>query len=91
MRYIEKALGTFIEVNLPLLQTNIRKVARIMVSLNIKTSIRDHIDLIWGPNIRKQLLDYEGIPFRCRKFHEIGELEKNYPQSLPSIPTSSNF
>ena len=44
---IGRALGTFIEVDLSYQQTKIRKVAMILISLNIRTSLRDHINLIW--------------------------------------------
>ena len=64
------ALGTFIEAGLSYQQTRIRKVARILVSLNIRTSCQDHISLICETKTRKQLLDYEGIPFQCHKCHE---------------------
>ena len=80
---IGRALGTFTEADLSYLQTKRRTVARILVSLNIRTSLRDHINLIWEPKIRKQLLDYEGLPFRCHKCDKTGHMAKQCPQAMP--------
>ena len=42
---IGNELGTFIEVDLSFQQTNIKKVARILVSLNIRTSLPEAFNL----------------------------------------------
>ena len=68
---IGRALGSFIEENLSCQKTRVWKVARILVTLNIGTSLLDHINLICETKTRKQLLDYEGIPFRYHKWHEM--------------------
>ena len=91
MSDIRKVLGTFIEADLSFLQTKLRKVARILVSLNIRTNLRDHINLNWGPKIRKQLLDYEGIPFRCHKFHETRHFPKNFLWFLSSTTSRKKW
>ena len=64
LRDIAKALGTFIEAYLSFLQIKCRTVERILVSLIIRTSLRDHINMIWGRKTTKQLLYYEVLPFR---------------------------
>ena len=81
---IGRVLGSYIEANLSFQQTRIRKVARILVSLNIRTNLWDDINLIWGTKTRKKLLDYEWIPFRCHKCHEMWHLAKNCPNYVPS-------
>ena len=47
------ALGVFLEADLSFLKTRRRTVARILVSLNIRTDLREHINLIWGSITRK--------------------------------------
>lgn len=51
---------------------------RILFSLNVRTDLREHINLIWGNSIRKQILDYEGISFMCHRFHATRHLAKNF-------------
>ena len=50
---IGRALGSFIEENLSCQKTRVWKVARILVALNIRTNIRDHINLIYETKTRK--------------------------------------
>ena len=52
--------------------------------MNIRTILREHFNLIWQSKTKKQLLDYEGLPFRCHKCHEIRHLARNYPNFVPS-------
>ena len=60
---IGNELGTFIEVDLSFQQTEIKKVARILVSLNIRTSLPEAFNFVWKNKQKRQLLDYEGLPF----------------------------
>ena len=50
---IGNALGTFIEVDLSYQQTKIKKVARILVSLNIRTSLREYLNLTCQTKTKK--------------------------------------
>ena len=81
---IGKDLGTFIEVDLSYQQMKIRKVVRILVSLNIRTSLREYFTLTWQTKTKKQMLDYEGLPFHCHKCHETIHLGRNYPNYVPT-------
>ena len=75
---------TLIEADLSFQQTKIKKVARILVSLNIKTSLPEAFNFVWKKKIKRQLLDYEGIPFRCHKCHETRNLARNCRNFVPS-------
>ena len=53
---IENELGTFIEADLSFQQMDIKKVARILVSLNIRTSIPEAFNFIWQNKKKKTVL-----------------------------------
>ena len=58
-------------------ETEQRKVARILVNLNVREGLGEEMDLTWGDYTYAQKLDYENIPFRCRRCHQYGHLIKN--------------
>ena len=33
-----------------------------------------------------QKVDYEQLPFKCKKFHEYGHFVKNFPKAAQEIP-----
>jgi len=45
-------------------ETKQRKVARILVNLNVKEGLGEEMDLIWEGYTYAKKLDYENIPFR---------------------------
>ena len=47
-----------------------------LVSLNIRTSLREELNFIWGQVDRRKKLDYEGMPFQCHKCHQYGHMAK---------------
>lgn len=71
-RKIGNILGTFLEADMSYLETFEQRVARILVNINLREGLAERINLDWGPVIVPQLLDYENVPFRCRKCHEYG-------------------
>ena len=58
-----------------------KKVARILVNINLREGLAESINLDWGPVIIPQILDYENVPFRCRRCHVYG-----HPVSACSLP-----
>ena len=52
-------------------------MARILVNLNVREGLVKDLMLSWGPLHIKQLLDYENIPFQCRRFHAYGHPVSN--------------
>jgi hypothetical protein len=67
-------LGDFLEADLSFEETKQRKIARILVNLNVKEGLGEEIDLTWEGYTHTQLLNYENIPFRCRHCHKYGHL-----------------
>ena len=53
--------------------------ARICVYMNIANPIPGVFKLEYHEEVWQQALDYEHIPFRCRKGHEYGNLFKEFP------------
>lgn len=69
--------------------------ARILVHLDTNDGLHEHITLHWRNHSRQQKLDYEGVPFRCRRCHKVGHLFRDCPlnskaksrESSKAIPT----
>jgi len=80
-RNIGNILGTFLEADLSYLETFDQRVARILVSINLREGLAEQINLIWGTEVTPQILDYENVPFRCRRCYVYG-----HPASECSLP-----
>ena len=63
-------------IDLSFQTTQIKTVVFILVSLNIRTNLQENLNLISGNSIKRHILDYEGIPFRCHRCHATGNLAK---------------
>jgi hypothetical protein len=65
-----KAIGNFLEeyitTYIGFIASGEMAVARILVSLNIREGLREFLNLTDLGCTRVQILDYEGVPFRCR-------------------------
>jgi hypothetical protein len=62
-------LVDFLEVDMTFEERKQRKMARILLNLNVREGIGEEIDLSWGIFIHSHTLDYENVPFRCCVFH----------------------
>jgi len=71
---IGNKIGEFVEADNSYLDTRQRKMARILVNINVREGLGEEVDLVFGPFHHTQKLDYENIPFRCRRCHEYGHL-----------------
>jgi hypothetical protein len=67
-------LGTFLDVDMSFLESGEMAVARILVSLDIQEGLIEELELIFGEKSLKHKLDYEGVPFRCRRCHQYGHI-----------------
>lgn len=76
---IGDALGTYLEHDKSYEQTGIMTMARILVHLDTRPGLEEKITLHHRHFSCKKLLDYEGVPFRCRRCHKIGHLYKDCP------------
>jgi len=73
-KIIGNKIGEYLEADNSYLETRQRKMARILVNINVREGLGDEVDLVLGPFHHTQRLDYENIPFRCRRCHEYGHL-----------------
>ena len=53
--------------------------ARILVHLDTRGDLQEHITLQWKTFSRQQILNYEEVPFPCKRCHKVGHLFKDYP------------
>lgn len=73
------ALGTYLEHGQSYERTRIMTMERILVHLDTKVGLEENITLHHKHFSCKQLLDYEGVPFQCRRCHKVGHLYKYCP------------
>jgi hypothetical protein len=72
-------------------ETGEMSLARILVSLNIRGGLRKELNITDRGFTRAQILDYEGIPFHCRRCHAHGHILKDFPQPMHGLPSSSRL
>jgi len=83
---IGNALGHFVKISDQTQLSRYTSYARICVYMNISQDIPEAITLTWEDDEWTQPLDYEHIPFRCRKCHMHGHLFRDCPSNKPSDP-----
>ena len=53
--------------------------------MDLSRELPEAIRIPWEDKDGMQTLDYEQIPFGCRKCHEYGHLFRDYPMNSPKI------
>jgi hypothetical protein len=76
-------LGSFVKIVEATARGRYTSFARICVYMNIFEPLPEMIELEYAGKVWQQLLDYEHIPFRCRRCHEYGHLNKSFPLNGP--------
>jgi hypothetical protein len=71
---IGNELGRFICLDSNLLNGSNRKMARILVEMDIHAGLPKTLEIFWHGRSVTQRLDYLGIPFRCSCCHKMGHL-----------------
>jgi len=89
---IGNALGSYLDHERTFVESRNRTLACILVYLDTHEGLEEKITLHWGKFTRVQILDYEGVPFRCCRCHKVGHIFKDCPlnKKLEDIPTPSN-
>ena len=85
LKYIENTLGDFVKVADQTKQQRYTSYARICVYMHIAKTLTDSIMLSHEDTEWVQLLDYEHVPFKCRKCHEHGHLYRDCPKNKISM------
>lgn len=83
-RRIGNALSTYLEHDNSYLSSGNMSLAEILVHLDTREGLEEHITLHWKHYSHTQILDYEGVPFRCRRCHKVGHLYKECPLNKKS-------
>lgn len=79
LKQIGDKLGTFIKASEATLQRRYTSCTRICVEMNVSGALHEGLWLEYRDEDYFQAIDYEQIPFRCRKCHENGHLIREYP------------
>jgi hypothetical protein len=81
---IDNTIGIYVKASEATRQRRYTAYARICVYLNISKPLPGAITLDYQDDEWSQTLDYEHIPFRCRKCHEHGHLFREFPLNNPT-------
>jgi hypothetical protein len=80
---IGNTLGKYVKSSKATKQRKYTSYARICVYMNISKALPGTFTLEYQDEEWAQTLDYEHITFRCRKFHEHGNLFRDLPLNAP--------
>jgi len=78
-RIIRDDLDTYLDHDRSYMDTGILAMARILVYLDTRDGLVESYRFQLGTTILWQELDYDGIPFRCRRCHKVSHLYKSFP------------
>ena len=65
-------LGSFIKISEQTKSQRYTAFARICIYMDLSKALPEDIRLLWDNDEWLQNLDYEQVPFRCRRCHEYG-------------------
>jgi len=86
---ISNSIGTFVKVVESTKRGKYTSYARICVYMNIAEPLLESIEVECNDEIWQQPIDYEHIPFRCRRCHEYGHLVRECPQNRQEEATKN--
>jgi len=72
-------MGSYLTYNAYFQFTGRMDFSRILVHLDLLDGLSEYINIQWRNATRRQMLDYEGVPFRCRRCHKVGHLFRDCP------------
>jgi hypothetical protein len=72
-------LGSYLEADMSFEDTRIMTVAHILVKINLKKGLLQELTIESAAGTFVQMLDYEGIPFRCHRCHVYGHGVATFP------------
>jgi len=79
LKQIGDRLGTFIKASEATMQRRYTSCARISVEMDVSGALHEGLWLEFRDEDYFQAIDYEQIPFRCRRCHEHGHLVRDCP------------
>jgi hypothetical protein len=75
---IGNTLGSFLNTNMSFKTSEELSMAIILVMLNVRKGLEKYLELVLGNSSYMQILDYEGVPFKCRRCHHYGNMAKDF-------------
>jgi hypothetical protein len=88
---IGNTIGQYVKASEATKQRKYTSYARICVYMNIAKALPGAVILEYQDEDWSQTLDYEHIPFRCRKCHEHGHLFRDCPLNQQAPKVSQNL
>jgi hypothetical protein len=85
---IGKTLGIYVKSSEATKQRRYTSYARICVYMNISKALPGSVTLEYQDEDWIQTIDYEHIPFHCRKCHEHGHVFQDFP--LNALDATTN-
>eukprot|EP00253_Pinus_taeda_P008955 PITA_08955 len=76
---IGNSIGSFVKAAEATRRGKYNSCARICVYVNLAEPLPDHVEVEYHDEVWEKPVDYEHIPFRCRKCHEYGHLVRQCP------------
>jgi hypothetical protein len=84
LKAIGNLLGRFLKVDETCLLSTDKRMARVLVELDLHAGLMDSIELEWRGQVSVQRLDYLGLSFRCSSCRQTGHLRKDcHPSFAP--------
>jgi len=83
LKDIGNTLGDFVKISEQTKQAKFVSYARLCVYLDISQDLPEAIELTHDDEDWVQAIDYEQLPFRCRRCHEHGHLFRDCPLNKP--------
>jgi hypothetical protein len=77
---IKNKLGKYLKTSEATLKGRYTSYVRIWIEMDVSGALPEAISLEFRDEEWIQSIDYEQIPFRCRRCHEHGHLIREYPQ-----------
>ena len=79
---IGNTIGRFVSVEDDFLQVYDKRIARILVEMDISRGLPAEVELLCGERLLIQRLDYLYVPFRCGICRSIGHLRHSFPKRI---------
>ena len=80
MEGIGNTIGRFVAVEDDFLHTYDKRMAKILVEMDLTSGLPAEIEILCLEWIIQQQLDYLNVPFRCSRCRAIGHLRRTRPE-----------
>ncbi len=92
LKEIRNSIGEFVRVAEETRLCLHTSYARICVYMDLKQPLPDTVSFFHEDTEWVQVIDYEQVPFRCRRCHDIGHLYRDFPlNKTPNNPPNDGF